>query len=110
MYPYLLNKEKVAVDRETKKEIVKNTKAMMMHKIGGVVVNSTDNIILSKFVGLTSVGLYSNYYLITNALNLIFGQIYSSLTASIGNLCISSNKEKQCDIFNKQTIYTNLIQ
>lgn len=99
MYPYLREKKQFKLDNDTKKEIFNNTKAMMMHKIGGVIVNSTDNIILSRFVGLVAVGIYSNYYLIISALNLIFGQIFSSLTASIGNLCASSKKEKQFEIF-----------
>lgn len=106
MYPYLKEKTKIPLDNETKNEIIKNTKAMMMHKIGGVVVNSTDNIILSRFVGLVSVGLYSNYYLIINALNLILGQVFSSLTASIGNLCANSERTKQYDIFKKINFLT----
>lgn len=99
MYPYLKDKESVPLDKDVKKSIIKNTKAMMMHKIGGVVVNSTDNILLSSFVNLVAVGLYSNYYLITNALNTIFGQVFSSLTASVGNLCASTNQEKQYQVF-----------
>lgn len=101
IYPYLLEKDIVSLDNKSKKKIVKNTKAMMMHKIGGIVVTSTDNIILSKFVGLTAVGLYSNYFLILNALNIIFSQIYSSIVASVGNLFAVTNKEKQFEIFEK---------
>lgn len=101
MYPYLKSKNKTVLDVATKNEIVKNTKAMMMHKIGGVVVNSTDNIILAKFVSITAVGLYSNYYLIINALNMVLGQIFTSLLSSIGNLCVNSDIKKQYDTFNK---------
>ena len=101
MYPYLKNKKKIIIDKETTQEITKNTKAMMMHKVGGVIVNSTDNILLSKFVGLSVVGIYSNYYLVINALITILNQAYSSLTASVGNLCASCDKTKQYDIFKK---------
>lgn len=106
MYPYLKEKEKIPLEPTVKNDIIKNTKAMMMHKIGGVVVTSTDNIILSKFVGLIEVGLYSNYSLVLSALNTVFGQIYNSLTASIGNLCASSKKDKQYDIFKKINFLT----
>lgn len=99
MYPYLKNKTKIPLDFTTKNSIIKNTKAMMMHKIGGVVVNSTDNILISIIIGLSSVGLYSNYYLIINALNKIISQLYSSITASVGNLCASSTKIKQYLIY-----------
>lgn len=101
MYPYLKNKNSTRLDKKSKNEIVKNTKAMMMHRIGSVVVNSTDNLLLSAFSGLSVVGIYSNYYLIINALNLVFGQFFNSLTASVGNLIASEDKNKQYDIFKK---------
>lgn len=99
MYPYLKEKDNIPIDKETKQEIIKNTKAMMMHKVGGVVVNSTDNIILSKFIGLISVGIYSNYALIITALNTIIGQIYNSIIASVGNLVASTDKNKQYEMY-----------
>lgn len=101
MYSFLKNNENIKLDDETKKEIVKNTKAMMMHKIGGLVVSSTDNILISTFVNLTSVGIYSNYCLIINALNSIFSQFYNSIIASIGNMCVGDSKQKQYDIYKK---------
>lgn len=106
MYPYLKDKDIIKLDKTSKDEIVKNTKAMMMHKIGGVVVSSTDNILLSKFVGLVAVGLYSNYYMIISALNTVFGQIFNSLTASIGNLCALDSTDKQYDVFRKINFIT----
>ena len=101
MYPYLKNKEKIRLNEEYKKTIKNNTKAMMMHKVGSAIVISTDNILLSKLVNLVAVGIYSNYYLVINALHTIFSQIFTSLTASVGNLCVSEKKEKQESIFKK---------
>lgn len=99
MYPYLKSKEKIPLDKESKESIIKNTKAMMMHKVGGVVVSSTDNILLSKFVSLDAVGLYSNYFFVTNALNSVAVHIFNSVTASVGNMVVLENKEKQYSIF-----------
>lgn len=99
MYPYLKNKRKIKLDNITKNDIISKTKAMMMHKVGSVVVNSTDNILISGFVSLTSVGIYSNYALIITNLNTIIGHIYSSVTASVGNLCANSSKTKQYIIY-----------
>ena len=101
MYPYLKERKKVSLDKETKAEIIKNTKAMMMHKVGGIVVSSTDNILISKFIGIIEVGIYSNYYLIINALNIVYAQLYSSIVASIGNLCIEGNKEEEYLVFKR---------
>ncbi len=86
MYPYLKEKKVEPISAKTTEEIRHNIGAMLLHKIGGMVVLSTDNLILSKFVGLVAVGFYSNYYLITDALNKVISQIFMSITASIGNL------------------------
>lgn len=99
IYPYLKEECNGSLDKSTKDDIIKNTKALVMHKIGGVVVNSTDNIIISKFVNLIAVGLYSNYYMITNALLLVINQVYSSILASVGNLCNKRDKFYQYKIF-----------
>lgn len=86
MYPYLLEKDTKKLDSKTLKLIAKNTYAMSLHKIGGTVVTSTDNIVISRFSGIVEVGKYSNYQMVTNALNIVFGQIFNSVIASVGNL------------------------
>ena len=72
---------------------------MMMHKVGGVLVHSTDNILLSSLVSLDSVGLYSNYYFIINALNTVAAHVFNSVTASIGNMFVVDNEKKQYEVF-----------
>ncbi len=101
MYPFLVDKDKTKLDKETKHELSMNIKAMMMHRVGGTIVSSTDNILLSKFVGLVEVGMYSNYYLITNALGIVFGQFYSSILASVGNLCVKGDPVEQFEMFRR---------
>lgn len=106
IYPFLKQKTKIRLDKETKKEITKNVKAMMCHRIGGVVVNGTDNILISSFIGIVWVGLYSNYYLIINALNIIIGQVFSAVTASVGNLNVLESKEKSYYMY-KRILFIN---
>ena len=91
IYPYLRDKDVKPLPKSVSTEIVQNIKAMVMHKIGGIAVNSTDNILLSKITGLVSAGIYSNYYLITNALTTVIMQVFSSVSAEVGNL----NAEKE---------------
>lgn len=105
-YSLLKEKNIQQLDKNDKDNIKKNVKAMMMHKIGNTVINSTDNIIISKFVGLLEVGIYSNYYMIINSVNVIFGQAYSALTSSIGNLYAESDEQKEYDIFKKINFLT----
>lgn len=85
-YPYLDIKHAAPLDKETQKTVFKNIFAMTAHRVGGVVVNGTDNLIMAKCVSVVSVGLYSNYYLIKNTLISVTSLLFQSVTASIGNL------------------------
>ena len=77
-----------------KRQIFKHTSGLLCHKIGQVVVTSTDNIILSKYVSLAAVGIYSNYALIVSAISNIVGRIFQGLIPSITNYVIQTNKEE----------------
>lgn len=83
------------IDKNLKKEITKNVVALSAHKIGGVVVNSTDNIIISAFLGLSILGSYSNYTLILTSLTSFFMLLYNALTSSVGNL-MATMDENYC--------------
>lgn len=108
MYPYLKDKKVKPLDKKELNTISKNVKAMLFHKVGGVVVNSTDNILISKYVGLVAVGLYSNYLLITQALETITGQFFNAIVASIGNLGASANSKKVKETFDT-TFFLNYL-
>lgn len=98
-YPYLKDKEVKPLPAQEKKKIYQNIRAMMMHKIGGVVVNNTDNLILSACTGLLSVGSYSNYYLVIGAVGKILTQIYQGITASVGNLGAAEDEKHVEKVF-----------
>lgn len=100
-YNYLKDKNVKEIDEEIKKDIFTKVKALFFHKIGSFVILGTDNIIISKFLGIVQVGLYSNYYLIINSVQVLFSQIISSSTASVGNLLVTSDKEKTFKVFRR---------
>ena len=99
-YPWL-GKEKNKLDKKSREDLFKNIKALFMHKIGSLVVNSTDNIIISKFVGLTSLANYTNYNTVIGALQRIVQMGLNGITASVGNMLAGNNKEKAYDIHKK---------
>ena len=88
------------LDESTKLEIGKNVKAMFMHKLGGVLINSTDSIIISAFVGVVTLGLYSNYTIIMSAMAGVLGLFFSPLTSVIGHLCAEHNIQEEKRVFN----------
>lgn len=101
IYPFLKERNVRSLNKNNKNEIFKHVAAMMSHKVGGVVVNGTDNILISSFIGVFWVGLYSNYVMITQIINKFLGEIFNALTASIGNLNAENNREKSFNIYKK---------
>lgn len=94
MYPYLKEDKKALPNATERKEIFKNTKAMAMHKIGSVIVTGTDNLLISAFVNIASVGIYSNYTLILNSVSRFTDLIGSTMTASVGNLVATCDMKR----------------
>lgn len=92
---------KQSLDKVERKEIFKDTRACLCHRVGACVLSSTDNLILSKMVGLLYVGIYSNYYLIINSLNNLANQMLSNATASIGNAHACLEKNERYRIYEK---------
>lgn len=105
-YPYICDKNVSALNREEKSGILKKVKGLLFHKIGGFVVNGTDNIIISTFLGIATVGLYTNYYTIIGAVGGLFSQVFSSITASVGHLLTENNKIKNFVIY-KNMLFIN---
>ena len=100
-YSYLLDNNVTKLDSKTEKDIFQKIKALFFHKIGGFIVSGTDNIIISKYLGLVTVGLYSNYYMIINAVQTVINHIIQATRASVGNLLVTESKKKQFEIFDK---------
>ncbi len=99
LYPFLKDKKPKPLDSEERRSIFKNIKAMLMHRIGSVVVNNTDNLLLSSMVGLTAAGRYSNYYLLIGSVRQILDQVFNGITASVGNLGATTDAARAKKVF-----------
>lgn len=99
MYPYLSDKEKVILNPDTKAEIIKNAKALFVVQIAGYFVFGTDNILISTFVSIKMVGIYSNYLLIIGGINSLIGQVFGGIRASAGNFLVKESLEDSHKIF-----------
>lgn len=94
-YKFLDYKNALPLTKEKKKEIFKQIGAMSSHRVGGVVVNGTDNLIIAKCISVVSVGFYSNYFLIKNTLINVISLLFQSVTSSVGNLGARDNSDKR---------------
>ena len=92
------------ISKSEKNDIVERIKAIFIQKVSFVVNKGIDNITISIFLGVASVGLYTNYNLIATTLCGIIFQMISGFTASIGNLLTESNKKKNYVIYKTITL------
>ncbi|MBV7271525.1 lipopolysaccharide biosynthesis protein [Clostridium sp. PL3] len=100
LYPFIKNHEKTMILQDEKKNLFSNLKATFLYKISVVIINSTDNILISIICGTIFVGYYSNYNMIVTAIMTFINIIITSLISSLGNLNAEGNKKRSYDIFN----------
>lgn len=90
-----------SLNPEIKHQIKRNIGGLMIAKIGDYLVNSTDNLIITKLVSLVATGIYSNYLMIRNMVNGFIATIFSGITASMGNVVAVESDEKKLEIFDR---------
>ena len=98
-YSYIFSIKTDSISKDEKNKIFKKTKSMSCQLIGNIVLNGTDNIVISTMVGINWVGLYSNYYLIISVIDSFTAQIFSAIQASIGNLNVIESRDKKYEIY-----------
>lgn len=102
MYPYLKDKKIKKLSDSEGKKIFSNVKSLVVYKFGGVILNGTDNILISSLINVATVGIVSNYVLIINSIKSILSMGLNGVVASIGNLNAVGTKNK------KEEVYYNL--
>ncbi|MEE1494398.1 MAG: hypothetical protein UF412_06610 [Anaerostipes hadrus] len=98
-YPYIEKKNVKPITKKEKRQMAVNIKALTINKIAAMLVNNTDNIVITYFNGLISTGVISNYTLLTGTLGSITSQLFNGITASVGNLNAVENNKKKYNFF-----------
>lgn len=108
LYPYL-NELKPNKDLVEKNKIFTNIKATFLYKISGVILNNTDNVLISIIVGTVYVGYYSNYYMILSYIVALIGIFITGFMASLGNLNAENNMESSYAMFDSLLLIFSFI-
>ena len=82
------------ISHETKNDIISRVKGLMVCNISAVTYTTFDSIILSSFIGLTSVAIYNNYITIYAGVTLFITLIRNAMQASVGNSVAVETKGK----------------
>lgn len=98
-YPFIAQKKVKPLSREEKLGLFKNVKALTVYKLSGLLVNNTDNIVITYFDGLVTTGIASNYTLLSGMLASLLNMVFGSMTASVGNLNAKESDETKYRIF-----------
>lgn len=109
LYPYLKDKNVKKLDRKESRSIFDNVKSLVVYQFGSVIMYGTDNILVSSLINVSTVGLYSNYNLIINAIKSILSSALGGITASVGNLNAIANEKRKEEVFYQLTFIYYLI-
>lgn len=99
MYPYLRGRNNSELPPEETQEIRRNILALALHRLGAVVINNTDNLLISRFTGIISVGIYYNYYMVISAVQQVLDRVFQGIAASVGNLGAAEDREAMEPVF-----------
>lgn len=107
-FPYIKNNNAVLfIQKEEKSALSKIIKSGFVYKLSALLLNSTDNILISMILGTVWVGYISNYDTIYAGLGSFYIILFSSLTPSIGNLVETETAEKKFGVFNSMSFVSS---
>ncbi len=80
---------------------------LFTQKIGGVVNNNADTIVISAFLGLTTLVVFQNYYYVISIPLALMSVVFDSCRAGIGNSLETESSEKNYEDFKIFTFIVN---
>ncbi len=108
-YPQVFKPTKEKLENTEINSIFKDLGALFVFKVNDVVKKATDNIVLSAFIGISIVGLYTNYVLFFSSILLFLNMLYGAVDASMGNLFATETVDKRYSLFQIMNYVTVVI-
>lgn len=102
-YPFLKKMYKNPLQKQIISKIVGDIKNIFVTRFSVKILLSTDNLIISGFINVATVGLYSNYCLITNSVVNVLVALSNAIQPSVGNLFIEDDNEKNYKVLRQLT-------
>ena len=85
--------------------MIKDVKHLFVNTIGNLVANNIDILLISKFIGLGTVVIYTTYNYFVEAVKQLIDKLTGATLSGIGDLLVSENSNKEA-IFDE---YNNLV-
>ena len=90
-YPHI--KPVGTIEKQMMKDIFHKVKGLIFGKISGIILTASDTIIISMFLGLTTLAIYQNYFLIVTAIVGFLSAIITGSMAGIGNSLVTETRD-----------------
>lgn len=103
-YRWIKDVEHLKLNKTERKGIFTNIKNIVVYKFGSVILNGSDNIIISGLIRTTLVGICSNYTMLINAVTSVINQGVAGLAASIGNYNVEAGIKDNKNVFNQLSL------
>lgn len=100
-YPVVNEKPEVDLTKEEKKSVFENVKALLVYKLSGVALGSTDSILIQAIIDFASLNRYSNFSMIIVNFRLLANQLLNGITASVGDLNAGDDNKGKENVFFK---------
>lgn len=89
------------LDAGRKRGVLSDAKSIFLHKVGGAVTGSTDNLLISSFLGLVAVAVYGNYYYVVTSVAGLVASVSFSMLGGFGNKIHTESREANFRLFLK---------
>ena len=101
LFYYIYVKKHYSLDKfvEKNNEAIEQRWNGFAHHIAFFIHHNTDIVIISTFIGLKSVSVYSVYYAVASGVEKIVVAISSGIAPSLGNVLVTGTKEKINEVF-----------
>lgn len=100
VYPWLRSEVRLGKQLFKKyPEVMKYTRQLFAHKIGGLVQYQAAPILIYSFVSLKMVAYYGNYSIIIDKIQALINSFFAGIEAGIGNLIAEGNQQKIEKVF-----------
>lgn len=111
VYLYLRKNDKFIFNKprsthvEDLSSLKKSTSTLVFQRLSTTVLLYTDSLIISKFLGLTVIGLFSNYKLIIASVNSLISQLLSSISVSFASFIAEKKEQDAYNMLNNLTFF-----
>ena len=106
-YPEYIDSGKLA--KAEKNLIFSQIKALLVHKLAGVLITSFDNIVISTILGLGTLAVFSNYFYLVNAINGLVDIVMASIVSTVGSQLLNYSEKQFCEEFHVMSYISNIL-